>query len=248
VLPHTNIHIADLANRELIMDTLNRIKPDVVIHTAAFGGFSSQTNKELIVSANLNGTINLVDAAISAGVKRFINTGSSSEYGVKNEPMQEDMHCQPVNLYGITKLAATNYCSMMAKSTDMKICTLRLFSPYGKYEKESRLYASIFNALQENKQPKLANKNSVRDFIPIEDVTHIYKLFILNQFPTGEVYNVGSGEQRTIAKFYADIATQLGKSNIEPVWGVADSRAVEPQCWVADITKLQSWINGCTLS
>ncbi len=67
---------------------------------------------------------------------------------LKNHPMKESDLCEPVNLYGVTKLAATNYCTMIGKTQNYKVCTLRLFSPFGELEDSSRLYPSIVNSLK----------------------------------------------------------------------------------------------------
>lgn len=248
----TQTYVINLVDRDAVHKLVQKVKPDVVYHIAAYGGFSSQTDPEQIIGTNLNTTIHLVDASAANGVKHFINTGSSSEYGMKTSPMKEEDSCFPLGLYGITKLAATLYCSNVGiwqaatsinptfSAAAMKVCTLRLFSPYGTNEDPSRLYPSIVSALVKNQRPKLSRPDSVRDFIPIETVVQIYLQIIQTDYPSGAVINVGSGKQQTIAQFYNQIAHQLGKGHFEPIWGEAPPRANEPEMWEADTTKLKS--------
>jgi nucleoside-diphosphate-sugar epimerase len=229
-----------LEDREQVFALLERVKPTIVYHIATYGGFPNQTDQMQIVQSNLLATTHLLDAAIQYGATSFINTGSSSEYGIKSTPMKETDLCEPVNFYGITKLAATNYCTMQGKNSLTKVCTLRLFSPYGELEDPTRLYASIVNSLSKNERPKLSRPHSVRDFIEIEKVVQVYEEIVDANFQSGDVINVGSGKQQTIQEFYNLIAKKMDKAEIEPIWGEAPPRANEPEMWEADITKLKS--------
>ncbi|MDB5053047.1 MAG: Nucleoside-diphosphate sugar epimerase [Bacilli bacterium] len=229
-----------LEDREQVFALLERVKPEIVYHIATYGGFPNQTDQIQILQTNLLATTHLLDAAIQYGATSFINTGSSSEYGIKSTPMKETDLCEPVNFYGITKLAATNYCTMQGKNSLTKVCTLRLFSPYGELEDPTRLYASIVNSLLKNERPKLSRPHSVRDFIEIEKVVQVYEQIVDANFQSGDVINVGSGKQQTIQEFYNLIAKKMDKADIEPIWGEAPPRANEPEMWEADITKLKS--------
>lgn len=235
----TQVHYASLDNRSEVESVMKQSKPEIVYHLATFGGFPGQTDQEMTVSMNLNGTIYLVDSALEHGVQQFINTGSSSEYGLKDLPMKESDSCNPLNLYGITKLAATNYCYMIGKQQNtMRLCTLRLFSPYGDLEDPNRLYPNIKSALVKQVSPRLSRPDSVRDFIPIEMVEKVYLNIIGLTYKNGDIINVGSGQQRTIAEFYEHVASQLNLLPIPPTWGAASPRNLEPKTWVADTEKL----------
>jgi nucleoside-diphosphate-sugar epimerase len=232
--------IVSLDDRNEIFKLIERIKPNIVYHLATYGGFPNQADQTQMIQSNLQATMNVLDASIAYGVETFINTGSSSEYGLKDAPMKETDLCEPVNFYGITKLAATNYCSMLGKTSQTKVCTLRLFSPYGPLEDPSRLYASIAAALAGDESPKLSRPQSVRDFIEIEKVVQVYLEIVQADFQSGDIINVASGNQLNIAQFYHNIARKLGKTHIEPIWGEAPPRANEPTMWQADVSKLKA--------
>ena len=231
----------DLTDRDGVFDLVAMIRPDIIFHVATYGGFPLQLNKEMMIGTNLIGTMNLLDAAVKYDVGQFINTGSSSEYGLKNEPMRENDICQPVNFYGVTKLAATTYCTMIGETLQYPVCTLRLFSPYGEFEDSSRLYPCIKKALISGQRPRLSQPDCVRDFISIQKVCQIYLKMAEAKYPPGAIINVGSGRQQTIREFYAKIAYSMGIS-LEPIWGEAPPRTVEPRRWEADISKLKSLI------
>jgi nucleoside-diphosphate-sugar epimerase len=233
------ICFADLSERKKVFNLIRELKPDIIFHLACYGGLRRQTEKDLILKANLSSTVNLLDAAVENEVGQFINTGSSSEYGPKEQPMREDDFCEPLSFYGITKLAATNYCAMIGKAFNYPVCTLRLFSPFGKYENESRLYPTIVAALQKGDAPKLAQPDLVRDFIEVEKVVEVYLKIINCPYQPGDIINLGSGKQRSIKEFYDSIAVKLG-SKIEPRWNTVPVRNNEPRRWEADISKLKA--------
>ncbi|GGI46220.1 CDP-abequose synthase [Paenibacillus marchantiophytorum] len=235
---------SDLDDTKHVEEAFVEINPDYVYHVATYGGFPGQVDTQQTIKSNLIATMTLIDLSVKYDVKQFINTGSSSEYGIKDAPMKESDYCEPVNFYGITKLAATNYCSMIGRQqTNLKTCTLRLFSPYGDYEDDSRLYPSIKSSLMKNESPRLSRPYSVRDFIPISNVINIYLEILKVNYQSGDIINVGSGKQSNIEDFYYQIAKELDKENIIPIWGEATSRANEPKSWVADISKLKSLIS-----
>lgn len=233
------ISYVDLVDRKAVFETVASIQPDVIYHIATYGGFPGQADTNLAIQSNLVATMNLLDAAVAMNVQQFINTGSSSEYGIKDVPMKESDICEPVNFYGITKLAATNYCTMIGKNLNYKVCTLRLFSPYGDLEDASRLYPSIKKSLITGDRPKLSRPNSVRDFIPIEKVMLVYRNIIKKEYACGDIINVGSGRQQTIEQFFEKIAAEMCL-DVEPIWGAAAARKFEPVRWEADIAKLRA--------
>jgi len=234
-----NICIADFSDRGQVFDLIEQVQPNIIYHLATYGGLGREREKERIINANLYATINLLDAAVQIKVDQFINTGSSSEYGLKDQLMREDDICCPLSLYGITKLAATNYCSMVGQLTGFKVCTLRLFSPFGEYEDKTRLYPTIVDALLAGRQPHLSNPMNVRDFIEVEKVVSIYQKVITVEYKPGDIINVGSGKQQTIAEFFNKVANSLD-SKIEPLWHSTMGRMNEPKIWEADICKLKA--------
>src|SRR5437870_1009987 len=72
-------HQVDLCCFSDVEQAVLRIKPDVVGHCAAYGGFSFQKHTDSIIQTNLLGTMNLLSACEKTGFQTFIHTGSSSE-------------------------------------------------------------------------------------------------------------------------------------------------------------------------
>src|SRR6185437_9704455 len=101
------IYEGDLQSSSL-NEIVSKIKPTIVFHLAAHGALPGQKVAiQDVIDVNLNGLINLIDVAKKHNVKLFVNTGSSSEYVVKEKPMKETDHHAPINDYGVSKSAAT---------------------------------------------------------------------------------------------------------------------------------------------
>ena len=166
---------ANLLNFGKLDEIISSIRPDIIYHAATYGGRANQKDTIRIMRTNLIGTINLIKICKKFSFELFINTGYSSEYGIKGMPMKEEAIPEPVNDYGVSKSAATQYCQSIAKNERLPIITLRLFSPYGSYEESTRLIPSVILSCLNKKKPKISSPKFVRDFVHVNDVLDAYK-------------------------------------------------------------------------
>jgi nucleoside-diphosphate-sugar epimerase len=195
IIKRLTIHYCDLTDKEETKRVVSLIKPNIIFHLAVYGGYPSQSETSKIIIVNFVGTVNLLNACIEEGFNCFINAGSSSEYGIKFKAMKEEDLLEPINIYGVTKAAATLYSSALAKKFNLPIITLRLFSPYGYYEDAARLIPYLVLSMLKNKEIKLSSPHAVRDFIFIEDVIRAFILTVEKKeaLLPGTILNVGSG-------------------------------------------------------
>lgn len=234
------VYECDLLNPSL-SDILNKIRPEYIFHCASYGTIENEQDSNSIIDSNIKGTLNLLEAIKHVSFKLFVNTGSSSEYGIKEKPMKEDMILEPNNMYGISKAAATFICQQIARREKLPIITLRLFSPYGYFEHKNKLIPSaILQSLVSN-EIMLSSPTHVRDFIFIEDVMSAYTACINRSFAPGEIFNIGSGKQYTVGKIIKTVL-QITNSYSKPKWGEIpqQARQQEPSVWRADISKAKN--------
>lgn len=237
ILDKVNNYVVDLAKSDKLKEIVKRIKPDYIIHLAIYGGRPFESCDEKIIEANFHGTINLIEACKDIDYKVFLNTGSSSEYGTKNKEMKEEDICEPIDIYGLTKLGATLYCNCISKREGKNIGTIRLFSPFGDYESNGRLFPDlILNAL-ENKDVNLANPNAVRDFIYIGEVVDVYKKIIRENINIkGEIFNLGFGKHHSV-EYCARKVLEYTSSKSKLKFGVIEGRKSDTKIWVSDMSK-----------
>jgi nucleoside-diphosphate-sugar epimerase len=229
-------HDADLTDAAAVAAAVAEARPAVIYHSAAYGGYAGEDDARAIIDTNLRGTVNLLAAASDACL---IHVGSSSEYGLKTEPMREDMALEPATLYGVTKAAATLACRAAAQRTGRRIATARLFSPYGPMEAPGRLIPSVIRACLAGEDPEVTAGDQARDFVFINDAIDCLLRMPAAVLSPGEVVNVGSGRQATVREVVERIVALTGAA-VTPRWGAVATRQPETRTWVADITRAQA--------
>jgi nucleoside-diphosphate-sugar epimerase len=239
VLKDVSITPVDIIDSLKIKESLRKIRPNIILHSAAYGTSAVQNDTRKIFKTNVGGTINLVQSCMDFSFDLFVNTGSSSEYGIKNAPMHESDILEPINDYGVSKAAGTLYCRSVAVNRNLPIATLRLFSPFGPFEHESRLIPSLILAALQKKKLKISSRSFVRDFIFIDDVLDAYESLLMMKNPSGKIFNIGSGEQRTIGEIADTIARLMGGED-ECEIGLPQAWKNEPACWQADLSLAKS--------
>lgn len=234
----------DLLESDKLKRVIKKIKPHIIFHLAnagIYGGVSVVDKK--MIEINLLGFINLMEACSNVNYKCLINTGSSSEYGIKQKPMRENDICEPVTAYGISKCAATLYAGFIAKTKNKPVVTFRLFSPFGPYDDSRRLISyAITRAIKGNKL-KLAAPDAVRDYIFIDDVLDLYLKSIKKaENLKGGIFNIGTGKEAKIS-YIVDTIMKITNSKSIVKWGEIPPRPFDAEKWEADITKTSHSLN-----
>ncbi len=235
-----HIHVLDLLEPTQLEPFFKDLNPHWIFHLAVYGAYSSQRDLGQMISTNISATANLLHASLNAGFESFINTGSSSEYGVKPHAASEGEYLDPNSYYACTKAAATHLCRHLARERDADITTLRLYSAYGPYEERTRLIPTLALSVLNGQLPPLVAPQTARDFVYVEDVCRAYMLAASHpQSERGAIYNVGSGVQTTLAQVVQQVR-EIGQIGAQPQWGSMPNRQWDAQTWVADITKIKN--------
>lgn len=232
-----NIFECDVTDPKL-QEIVDKIKPEYIFHLAGYGNLPHEDDIYKMVNINLKGTINLLSAVSKNPFQLFINTGSSAEYGIKDQKMKESDTLKPINNYGVIKSAITLYCQKEAIRGNLPIINFRLFTPFGYYEGKNRLVPDVALSALEGRPIKVSSPTHVRDFIFIEDVVDAYISATKVQHNPGEIYNIGSGIQYSVKDIVEKILT-ITKSKSAVQWGAVGKQAryIEPKKWIADISK-----------
>jgi dolichol-phosphate mannosyltransferase len=233
------IHVADLLDRAELDALLGVVRPHWLLHLAAYGAYDSQSDLRACVRTNVEGSVNLIDAAASHGVERFVNTGSSSEYGFKNHAPDEDEALEPNSLYAVTKAAATAYARHAGRSGRLHATTLRLYSVYGPYEEPTRLIPALVVRGLEGTYPPLVSPETARDFVYVDDVVAAYEAALSADVPPGRTYNIGTGTQTTLRTVVGVGRSYFGIT-AEPRWGAMAPRTWDTTAWVANIARARA--------
>lgn len=150
---------------------------DFVLHQAALPSVPRSIADPITShEVNATGTLNILDAAKEANVKRVIFASSSSVYG-DNEvlPKQEDMIPNPLSPYAVSKLAGENYCRVFYKLYGLQTVILRYFNVFGPRQDPNSQYSAVIprfiKAMRQGRSPLIfGDGTQSRDFTYVQNV------------------------------------------------------------------------------
>ena len=231
----------DIRSKE---DTSKALKGvDYVIHQAALRSVPKSVDDPFLTNdINVNGTLNLLFESKKAAVKRLVYASSSSAYGnVEHFPQKEDFNPRPISPYGVSKLAAENYCNAFSATFDLETVSLRYFNVFGPRQNPESKYSAAIPALLSrminNKAPLVDwDGKQSRDFTYVYNVVGANLNAAIVQGVSGEVFNVACGNCVSILDIVSMLNSILGK-NLKSEF--MPKRAGDVRKTYADITGLR---------
>lgn len=206
------------------LDFMTRIMKgvDVVCHAAAFAheGLSS-ISPTLICNNNVTGSVSVFTAAIRNKVKRIVYCSSMARYGNIDIPFKEDDVLNPVDPYGVSKVAAENILKILSKTHGVEYNIAvphNIIGPQQKYDDPFRNVVSIMvNLMMQNRQPIIyGDGKQKRCFSDINDCIFCLDKLLTDDNIISQTINIGPDEEFiTINELFEKIANKL-KFNKSP--------------------------------
>jgi UDP-glucose 4-epimerase len=197
--------------KEIIDDTV-----DYVYHEAAQAGVRISVEDPFKPNnVNVVGTLNVLKAALDSDVKKVINASSSSVYGkVKYLPFDEEHPTQPVSPYGVSKLAAEQYCRVFYEVYGLPTTSLRYFTVYGPRMRPD-LAISIFTRKMLANEPitVFGDGEQTRDFTYIKDVVEANRRLLNTSKTDGKALNIGTGNRISVNELLKNLCMITGSIN-----------------------------------
>ncbi len=171
--------------------------------------------------ANINGTFNMLQAAVHHKVRRFIYAASSSAYGNTEEsPKHEGMKSCPLSPYAAQKHAGETYCRSFTECFGLETISLRYFNVFGPRQDPKSQYAAAIpafvTAILTGQSPMIyGDGEQTRDFSYIDNVVHGNILAMKAAKTGGESVNIACGGQVSVNQVIAAINEALG-TNTKP--------------------------------
>jgi UDP-glucose 4-epimerase len=196
---------------------------DYVFHFAAKNSISD-CQKDPVETADINirGTINVFESAKENNVKKIIYAESSAMYeGIDVFPTPED-NVKPHSFYALSKMDTMFWAESYRRFFGIKFTALRYFNVYGQRQDYRRtippLFSEIIIKLIKGEQPIIyGNGEKRRDFIHVDDINDFHLQCMEDEKTTGNVYNLGSGQNYSVNEVYSIIANIL-KTDIKPIY------------------------------
>jgi dTDP-glucose 4,6-dehydratase len=189
---------ADICNRKQIEFIFGKEKPDVVLNFAAETHVDrSIRDAAPFLETNIRGTQVLLDVSMKYQIKRFIQISSDEIYGeIKKGSFSEDSPLRPNSPYAASKAAADLLVKAYMRTYGFPAIIVRPCNNYGPWQYPEKLIPlAILKILRKEKIPVYADGKNVREWLFVSDcVEGIFK--ILQKGKLGEIYNLGSGEEK----------------------------------------------------
>ncbi len=209
ILDRVELINADLTDLSSVVNAIQRVKPDLIYHFAAQSYVTdSFTMPTQTITANILGTLNLLEAVRLAQIAPFIAIASSSEvYGQVTKdyiPITENCPFRPASPYAVSKVGEDMLGWQYFKAYHLNIVRTRLFTHTGPRRGDvfaESSFAKQIALIEKGKQEpiiKVGNLDSVRTWLDVRDAVKAY--WLLQKCPPGEVYNIGGDKTLTVGQ------------------------------------------------
>ncbi|MCQ2446394.1 MAG: SDR family oxidoreductase [Clostridia bacterium] len=215
---------------------------DYVLNQAAWGSVPRSIEMPLFYCANnIQGTLNMLEAARQKGVKKFVYASSSSVYGDEpNLPKKEGREGNLLSPYAVTKRADEEWAKQYTRLYGLDTCGMRYFIVFGRRQDPDGAYAAVIpkflKMLINGEVPTInGDGRQSRDFTYVENVVEAnLKACLAPSSAAGEAFNIAYGGREYLIDIYYGLTKALGV-DIEPHFG--PDRAGDIKHSNADISK-----------
>ena len=234
----------DVTDRASVLAAFELARPGAVYHLAAYAHVGdSWSEPDRVTRVNVEGTVNVLDAATKVGAPRVLVVGSAAEYAGAASPgaIAEDAPIDPVTPYGASKAAASAFARQAFLSTGLPTIRTRPFNHAGPGQLPTFLIPALAKRIARAEadgtdEIKVGSLEPVREVNDVRDVARAYRLLMERGTP-GDVYNVCSGRGYSVR----EIVERLVAMATRPLRIVVDPELVRPvdvPSFVGDPTKL----------
>jgi UDP-glucose 4-epimerase len=218
-----------------------------VFHEAALVSVvESVEDPETNHNINITGTLNVLNSARKANVKRIVWASSAAIYGDDPAlPKTENMLPSPVSPYGMAKLSGEHYMSVFTACYGIETVSLRYFNVYGPRQDPNSMYAGVIakfcDVVKSGKSPTIyGDGQQTRDFVFVKDIARANLLAMdADRAGQGETINIATGSRVSLLDLVTVLGELIGK-DLEPSF--KDVRAGDVNDSVADVSRARDLI------
>ena len=205
-----------------------------VIHFAGIGDIVPSIELPMeYMSANVQGTVHMLECARHAGVAKFVYAASSSCYGMASVPTRED---HPINTgypYALSKYQGEQAAFHWHQVYKLPVNSIRIFNAYGTRSRTSGAYGAVFGVflrqkLADTPYTVVGDGTQSRDFLYVTDVAQAF-LAAAQTAHTGRIYNLGAGNPQSVNRLVELLGGEVS---------YIPKRPGEPDSTWADITRI----------
>lgn len=215
---------------------------DYIVHCAGYIDHKPYfSGGRTLIASHFGGLLNLLDILDRSTLRRFIQIGSSDEYGAAPAPQIETMREAPIAPYSAAKTAATHLLQTLWRNEKFPAVILRLFLVYGPEQNAQRFLPQIIAGCLKDGPFPVSAGGQLRDFCYIDDVVDGILKALEPPRACGEVINLGSGQGVSIRQMIEQVRTLVGKG--QPEFGKIPYRPGENMALWADVEKARQLLD-----
>jgi len=230
--------ISDISKKSDLKKIIN-INYDYVVNLA---GYVDHSRKKKTLYSHYNGCRNISEIFLRKKIKKFIQIGSSIEYGRNLSPQKENLNnTKTFSIYGKAKLMSTNYLLSLYKKYSFPVSVLRLYLVYGPYQDRNRVIPIVIDNALKSKEFDCSLGTQFRDFVYIDDVVNGIIKSLKTKKSNGQIINLGSGKPIMIKDVILKICKIIGSG--KPQFGRIKFRKDEIKNLYPSIVKAKKILN-----
>jgi len=225
VLGDVELLIGDVADPEVVDQAMDGC--EIVFHLAAIASVqASIENPRRSHRVIVDGTLNVLETARRAGVRRAVFASSAAVYGDHTAlPLREELPPRPLSPYAASKVTGEMYCTAFHASYGLPTVALRFFNVYGPRQDPTSPYSGVISIFASRmcrgEAPVIyGDGKQTRDFVYVEDLVRALLLACEREAAVGEVFNLASATQTSILQLTTMLNEVLG-TDIPPEFGPA---------------------------
>lgn len=209
-----SFHSVDITDRKAVAEVFGKERPDAVVHWAAESHVDrSIADATPFIDTNIKGTQVMLDVSRESGIHKFINISTDEVYGDLRENGQfyETTPLNPSSPYSVSKASADMLGRAYFRTYGLPVITVRPSNNYGPWQYPEKLIpVVIIKALSDEKVPVYAKGENVREWLFVSDCAQGV-LEVLERGMPGEIYNIGSGQEKKNIDVVKAVLQILGK-------------------------------------
>lgn len=220
--PEFQLIEADLRNPDAVQSAVNGT--EYILHQGALPSVPRSVQDPVTSNdVNISGTLNILQAARTAGVKRVVFASSSSVYGNNPTlPKEENMPVSPLSPYALTKYAGERYCQIFHQIYGLETVALRYFNVFGPFQDPTSQYSAVIpkfiNLIRNGERPVIyGDGHQSRDFTYVANNVQANILACTAPEAAGKVMNIACGDRFSLLDLVEAINAFLGP-RVEPVF------------------------------
>tara|TARA_Y100001970_G_C14258241_1_gene877273 strand:- start:9614 stop:10552 length:939 start_codon:yes stop_codon:yes gene_type:complete len=204
--------LCDVADKSKLINKLDNYY-DYIVNLS---GYVDHSKNKSILKTHFDGCKNLISIFKKKNLKKFIQIGSSIEYGNQPSPQNEDKinkKASTYSVYGDAKLKTSMYLKNLFLKEKVPITILRLYLVYGPYQDNNRVIPFVINNCIKKNFFNCSPGNQYRDFIFVDDVVKAIYQSLKSKNSNGEIINIGNGTPIKIKNLINKIRNLIGHGN-----------------------------------